>query len=189
MSRTRPDPAELRELCLLSRGDRVRVVCSGPGDDVPLVLALGPDGAADSAWTRALRGACPEAWCVAGVDLPLCGARHSDKLSRAAFDPADPLAARLRPDLERQTATDLECVRDALGSGRPLALAASGIGAELGLAWCALRDDLRAAAIVAPEPARARSALGPRGHAARVWSGDEAPPVEALVELLRRGLG
>ena len=73
---------------------------------------------------------------LAFIDLPLCGARASEKLGDILFDPAHPLAPRLRPDLLAQLGADLELVRAHLLAhhdvkGASVALLAWGLGAEL----------------------------------------------------------
>ena len=67
---------------------------------------------------------------------PLCGSRRSDKLSALALDPSQPLAARLRADLETQTAADLAQVVALLRADPDLdpariSLVAVGLGARL----------------------------------------------------------
>lgn len=95
---------------LSSRGDLVRGRLFGADSrgKRPLVLFASEDGSTYSPSVVATARAW-SAWCVlASIDLPLCGARRSEKLSQAVFDAASPLAARLRGDLESQLASDLE---------------------------------------------------------------------------------
>jgi hypothetical protein len=99
----------------LSRGDRVRArLAHAEGSDRPLVLL----GAADGDGASPFAAAALEAWSpwasVCALDLPLCGARSSDKLTPAAFEAGTPLAERLRPDLEAQLASDCTRALDAL---------------------------------------------------------------------------
>jgi hypothetical protein len=92
-----------------SRGDLVhgRLRRHPRAAERALALVLSPDGAADHPVVERVFAALAELASVASIDLPLCGARHSDKLTEIAFDDSDPVAARLRPDLERQLEADL----------------------------------------------------------------------------------
>jgi hypothetical protein len=101
---------------LVSRGDRVHGRVRPHPADGPsqAVLALAPDGAADHPLIERVFQELGAVASVASIDLPLCGARHSDKLSEVAFDERDPVAARLRPDLEQQLAADLAATLDYL---------------------------------------------------------------------------
>jgi len=90
---------------LLSRGDRVRgqlAKPTAPGPH-PVVIALGPDGAAAGPFVEAARAACSSRTALVSFDLPLCGARASGKMSPQALE-------RLRPDLEAQTRADLDAL-------------------------------------------------------------------------------
>ncbi len=94
---------------LLSRGDRVHgctVRPTGRGPH-PVILLAGPDGCASSAFVES----AASAWCAHAAlvtfDLPLCGARKSDKLSALALGTTTALAKRLRPEIEAQVAADL----------------------------------------------------------------------------------
>ena len=131
-----------KSFSLISRGDRVRGVACGPGGpgQHPLVVLAPPDGRAEGAAAHAVL----EAWSgwawVAAVDLPLCGARSSDKLSLDALDGDPSLAGKLRGDLEAQLANDLmrtfEFLTDALPiDAQRAGLAAAGRGAELALGF------------------------------------------------------
>jgi hypothetical protein len=100
-----------------SSGDRVRVRLQLPDSPGlrPLVLWLGSDGSAEAPELAAL-GADWD-WCaLASLDLPLCGARASEKLSIAAFDPAHALHAALSGDAVAQLEGDLERVLETLAA-------------------------------------------------------------------------
>ena len=122
---------------VLSRGDRLhgRTYRPAEGDPVAAVILCTPDGtAADELVLRARSIWAGRA--VAVFDLVLCGSRRSDKLSAQVFDPAQPLAARLRADLAAQTAADLAAVATLLRAdpaldAAQLSLVAVGRGAAL----------------------------------------------------------
>jgi len=96
----------LRGFVLSSRGDRVRGCWTEPEGGRPLAIVAGPEGRADDDLVKTVLDAWP--WdTVVGFDLPLCGGRHSDKLSQTALDPGEQMAERLRPDLEIQIACDV----------------------------------------------------------------------------------
>ena len=121
-----------------SRGDRVRTRLAlplGTGPH-PVVIYLPADGDAGSADANQAVARFGTVAAVACLDLPLCGSRHSEKLSDRAFDPADPLHARLYPDAEMQLAGDLDAVLSRLAGFAELdlehtALVALGRGAAL----------------------------------------------------------
>lgn len=126
-----------RVLRFLSRGDWVRLRLLGPtrAHGVPLLLIGTQDGdAAGSCAERALATWSHRA-LVAVVDLPLCGARRSDKLDPRTH------GELLRRDLEEQLAADLagalDLLEDALGHGRrPVAYVGLGLGAEFAAPFC-----------------------------------------------------
>ncbi len=134
-----PDPAPL---LLLPRADAPE-----------LLLSL---EAAASAW--AARGAA-----VALVDLPLCGARRSAKLSRLLAEgltqrSRDPELAILLEEFFRQSASEQSRALDSLASWPELDVRRSAaIGFELGAlvvaAWCAAEPRLRAVALGSHAPA------------------------------------
>ncbi len=177
------------DFTLLSRGDRVSGTVYHPGSPtLPLVLACAPDGCSRSAWVDALVLACADFALVASIDLPLCGARTSEKLSEPALDPGHPLAARLRDELQAQTLADLRATLRALLDTtelRPskLALAAAGIGADLALGFCRDAKDLAAIALAVPRDPGARQLADP--DRVRVLDTTETEPV---VEFLRSRL-
>jgi hypothetical protein len=184
-----------REISLLSRGDRVRLLLSpSASSPAPLVLLAGPDGSAQSDWGDGVRASLDPAWVVASIDLPLCGARHSDKLSATAFDPGDPLAQRIRADLEEQVAVDLERALRVLGSRDDIdvtrvAFFASGRGAELSLGFCARRPALRGIALATDAPTKARSLVGAQESALVLDAADtSANALGAVVDFLRERL-
>ena len=95
-----------------SLGDRVRTRLALPAGTGPhaLVIYLPADGDAAGADANQAVARFRTLAAVACLDLPLCGSRHSEKLSDRVFDPADPLHARLYPDAERQLAADIDAV-------------------------------------------------------------------------------
>jgi dienelactone hydrolase len=120
-----------------SRGDRVHghTWKPGRGGPHPVVILLTPDGVGSGAAIERARAAWSARAALASFDLPLCGARKSDKLSAEALDPSHPLAARLRGDLEAQTSADLEQVVKQLQGdpeldARRISLVAAGLGAR-----------------------------------------------------------
>ena len=129
---------------LLSRGDRVHGRTWKPPrrERLPVVVLCTADGRAGGDWVERARAAWSPRAAVASFDLVLCGARHSDKLSSEALDPSHPMAARLRPDLEAQTAADLEQVVARLRADPDLdparvSLVAVGVGARLARGFAA----------------------------------------------------
>jgi pimeloyl-ACP methyl ester carboxylesterase len=119
------------------------------------VILCTPDGRSDGELVERARAAWSARAALATFDLPLCGARHSDKLSASALDPSHPLAARLRVDLEAQTAADLERVIALLRSDRDLdpervSLVGVGLGARFARAFAAGSQRL-GAIVLAPE--------------------------------------
>jgi hypothetical protein len=139
------------QFSLLSRGDRVRGRVAGhlAGEARPLVIVCGPDGAASGE----LVDTCLVGWSgwavVASIDLPLCGARRSEKLSEDAFDPTSSLSARLARDIRRQVASDLDSARAWLIAHvsidrERLAVAGFGLGSRLVRSYCERSRDLAA---------------------------------------------
>ena len=143
---------------LLSRGDRVRGRLAKPqrSGPHPLILISGPDGCARSPSVDAAI-ACWSTWAVvAAIDLPLCGARRSDKLSLPDLERDDSVVARVRADLERQVESDLERTLALLG-GASQGLFGAGLGAELALPFCRNKPaQLHAIALAPASPARKR---------------------------------
>ena len=134
----------------LSRGERLHGWTFRParGERPAAVLLCTPDGAA--AHELALRArAAWQGHAVAVFDLVLCGSRRSDKLSAQVFDPAAPLAARLRADLA--TATALLRADPALDAAR-LSLVGVGLGAVLAREFGAADHGL-AAVVLEPDAA------------------------------------
>jgi hypothetical protein len=136
---------------LISRGDLVRGRVAGhqPGEARPLGIVCGPDGAAAGEQVDACLAAWSRWAVVASIDLPLCGARRSEKLSELAFDPASKLSARLAGDIRRQVASDLEAARAWLSAHAPvdrerIALAGFGLGSRLVRSYCERSRDLAA---------------------------------------------
>lgn len=134
---TRREGAKTR-WSLLSRGDRVHgylIRPAHPGPH-PVLLLAGPDGCASSALAESAALACSATAALISFDLPLCGARRSDKLSALALDPGTPLAVRLRPELEQQVAADLAAVLALVAADPELdasrvTFVGVGLGAEL----------------------------------------------------------
>lgn len=144
----------------LSRGDRVCGIwrdVADPSRPVPVVLVCGARGAAHSDDVeRAL--ASVHDWAAAGaIDLPLCGARHSEKLSAGALEPGHPLCEALESDLERQVAADLRgaltilCQRRGTKDART-GLVAFGAAARLVRGFCQSSPLLTAHLLMADEP-------------------------------------
>jgi hypothetical protein len=183
------------EVSLLSRGDRVRArVARAASARAPVILIGAPDGSAAAPFSDAALGAWSSFATVAALDLPLCGARKSDKLSADAFRPGAALAERLRPELELQLGSDLARLLDWLTSDA---------GGETAAAWLALglaarleprpADPRLRAWLRAAEPGRALAIE--RSAAAGVAPGPvladfEPSPrnLDALAEILKRVL-
>jgi dienelactone hydrolase len=136
---------------LLSRGDRVPGHTWKParGGPHPVVILCTPDGVGGGEAIERARAALSGKAALASFDLTLCGARKSDKLSAQALDPTHPLSARLRPDLEAQTAADLEQVVKHLRAdpdldGKRISLVAAGIGAGFARGYASGKHGLAA---------------------------------------------
>ena len=173
----------------VSRGDRVllRLLAPAGATGLPLLLLGTPDGDASGAdaeralatWSRSAR--------VAVIDLPLCGARRSDKL-----DPRN-LPDRLRGDLEDQLACDLggalDLIDRALGNDGPVAYVGLGLGAELAASFCEAEPRLDGF-LLASDSGHAllvsRTPDGDRVETERLASLD---PTDGLLERIRRLLG
>jgi hypothetical protein len=155
---------------VLSRGDRVRGRTWKPAGRgrAPVAILCSPDGPWQAELLLRARSAWP-ALALATFDLVLCGARRSDKLSAQALDPRQPLALRLRDELEAQTAADLAAVCALLRADRSLdparvSLVAVGLAAELARAFAEGEHGLHALALeksAAPSDAWLRE-LAPR---------------------------
>jgi dienelactone hydrolase len=143
----------------LSRGDRVHGRTWKParrGRHSVVILCTG-DGVGSGELVERARAAWSGRAALATFDLALCGSRRSDKLSALALDPSQSLAARLRADLETQTAADLEQVVALLRADPDLeparvSLVAVGIGARLARAFATGEHGL-AAVELAPSDA------------------------------------
>jgi dienelactone hydrolase len=129
---------------VLSRGDRVHGRTWKPArrGRHPVVILCTPDGVGRGELVERARAAWSARAALATFDLALCGSRRSDKLSALALDPSHPLAARLRADLELQTAADLTQVVALLRADPDLdparmSLVAAGLGARLARAFAA----------------------------------------------------
>lgn len=107
----RRDGAE-RSWSLLARGDRVRgrIVAPAGAGPHPVVVLASPDGCAQGPFVESALAALAGRRALVVFDLPLCGSRKSDKLSAFALDPDQPLARRLRADLDAQVEADLAAV-------------------------------------------------------------------------------
>ena len=177
------------EFTLLSRGDRVRGRCaSEPSPERALLLLAAADGCADSPLVERLQGEFSGWLCVAGLDLPLCGSRRSDKLSAEALDSGSPATARLRAELEAQVASDLSLsmaslLRRARLEPRRGAFLGVGLGAELAVGYCARAAPLGALALAAGSGTLPRSVFAglPEGLA-RVFETPEEPPGRAWLD-------
>ncbi|HKC51159.1 MAG TPA: hypothetical protein VKF60_10230 [Myxococcota bacterium] len=144
---------------LLSRGDRVHGRTWKPArrGRHPVVILCTGDGVGSGELVERARAAWSARAALATFDLALCGSRRSDKLSALALDPSQPLASRLRADLETQTSADLEQVVALLRADPDLdparvSLVAVGLGARLARAFAAGAHGL-AAVELAPSDA------------------------------------
>ncbi|MFI5314234.1 MAG: hypothetical protein ACHQ6T_00905 [Myxococcota bacterium] len=142
---------------VLSRGDRVRGRLWKPPRRGPHAVAIlcSADGCSGGPLVERARAAWTSRAALATFDLPLCGARRSDKLSASALDPSHPHSARLRADLEAQTAADLEQVvallrRDPDLDPARMSLIGVGLGARLASGFAAAAHGL-ASVLLAPE--------------------------------------
>jgi len=196
---------------LSSRGDRVPGRLWQPGTGAaphPLILVAHDAGASKepdrpAAWSPWLRAGA----AVAAIDLPLHGERASAKLSRHLLDGLDPAAQRsgaappehrgLWEEFARQAAWDLRRTLDAL-SGRPevdtdrCAFAGFGLGAMVGVLFCAADPRPRAVALAGAgggfgppsvDPCRHVGAIAPRPALFVHAAGDEALPRSAAEAL------
>lgn len=100
-------------------GDLLRVQLRSQGQDAssparPLVVVYATDGDCSSRELTVVLDAL-EPWCtVAAPDLPLCGARSSDKLTAAAYDSKHALTDALLSDVRLQLQDDLRVLIDSL---------------------------------------------------------------------------
>lgn len=144
----------------LSRGDRLHGRTWKPArrGRHPVVILCTGDGVGSGELVERARAAWSAHAALATFDLALCGSRRSDKLSALALDPSHPLAARLRADLEAQTAADLEQVVALLRADPDLdparvSLVAVGLGARLARAFAAGPHGLAAVELAPPDAA------------------------------------
>jgi dienelactone hydrolase len=134
---------------------------SGAGPH-PVVVLVGPDGAAQGPFVEAALSALLPRSAVVVFDLPLCGSRRSDKLTALALDPRQKLGRRLRADLEAQLDADLAAVL-ALVAAEPdldatrVTFAGVGLGAKL------------AGPAATRAKGFARVALAPGGRSPAAW--------------------
>ncbi len=159
---------------LLSRGDRVygRAILPAKPGPHPVIVLAPADGCASSELCARAAALWVARAALIAFDLPLCGARRSDKLTALALDPTLPIARRLRPDLEAQVAADLEAILAWIAAHPELdrarvTLAGVGLGAELARPF-------------ADRPA-------PVAHVA--LTKDDPPPATWLREVLERAAG
>lgn len=187
------------EVSFLSRGDRVRGrVRTHAAPRAPLVLLGPPDGAAWGAYADAALRAWSAWGSIATFDLPLCGARRSDKLSAIAFDPEAELAAAIHGDLEAQLESDLALALDWLARELPspaprTAFVGLGKSAALARTFCE-RESRLDTALLAIEPQHAlvltRSADGDRVFERTLPSFEpRASALESVARLVRAALG
>ncbi len=173
----------------VSRGDRVllRLLAPAEAQGLPLVLLGTSDGDASGAGAERALATWSGSARVAVIDLPLCGARRSDKL-----DPRN-LPDRLRGDLEDQLACDLGGALDllgrALGIDGPIAYVGLGLGAELAVLFCEAEPRLDGF-LLASDSGRAllvsRTVDGDRVETEQLASLD---PTDSLLERIHRLLG
>jgi len=109
-----------RHLELKPAGDRLRVRLRHLDAEAagPLVIVYASDGDSENAELDEVFDQLSP-WCtIAAPDLPLCGARSSDKLSAAAFDPQHALSNTLLSDIRLQLRDDLKLLLAALAEPR-----------------------------------------------------------------------
>ena len=189
---------ECTRFTLLSRGDRVHGRLARPRDPAarPLIVIATSDGRADGPAARAVLAAWSEWAAVAALDLPLCGARRSEKLSIASLEAGDALAEQLRADLRVQVTADLSrsfaFLHSALGSKpEQSGLACSGIGADLARDFCTADPEI-AALLLSPhstgDTEQLETGLGER---LAIIPGEPPDPewLRAAGEFLARRLG
>jgi len=214
LSEARSDPdagGRTRRFELSSRGDRVPGRLWQPATGTaphPLILvAHGAGGSKEperpGAWAPWLRAGA----AVAAIDLPLHGERTSAKLSQHLLDGLDPKAERagaappehggLWEELARQAALDLQRTLDALSARAELdaercAFAGFGLGAMVGVLFCAADPRPRAVALAGagggfgPEsvdPCRHVGAIAPRPALFVNAAGDDRLPRSAAEAL------
>lgn len=144
----------------LSAGDRLAIRVAEPAGEAGRcgIVVLASDGCVNGPDADRVVAAWSGWATVAVLELPLCGARASDKLTIAAFAEADPLAARLEGDLAAQLASDLgvalqtlverhavapeRCALVALGRGARLAQTLPDAGARFAAVVIGLGDRL-----------------------------------------------
>lgn len=133
-----PSASEGLPFSFQSLGDRVRgrLFPSRTGGAQRLVLVAGPSGRAADDWTDAAARAWSDWACVASIDLPLCGARESEKLSGLVRGETTAKTERLQNELRAQTRHDLaraaELISTRHESAEGFAFVGVGIGARLG---------------------------------------------------------
>ena len=85
---------------------------------IPLVVVYASDGSCGNAELEPVLNAL-SSWCAAATpDLPLCGARASDKLTAAAYDPQHVLSKSLLGDVRLQLRDDLRALVEHLAETR-----------------------------------------------------------------------
>ncbi len=178
-----PDGAE-SGFTLISRGDRVRGRLARPKGSAPhpLILVAAPDGCAKHASVDALIAAWSSWAAVAAIDLPLCGARRSDKLSLSSFEKGDSIATRIRRDVEIQVESDLERTFAFLGAERA-AFFGSGLGADLAIPFCRNASGLLAIALAPTSLLDVPLGDGRRTCSSQIFAPN--PPPEEVAEFLK----
>jgi hypothetical protein len=126
-----------------SRGDLVSGRALRPlgAERVPLALLSGPEGSARSPWFDAAARSWGSWLALASVDMPLCGSRSSEKLSKPALGSAGRLAEAFRSELEAQALNDLARALSVLRAEpwlepEQIAFVGLGLGARLGVGFC-----------------------------------------------------
>jgi hypothetical protein len=147
-----------------------------------LILVVAPDGCAEHSTVDTLIAAWSSWAAVAAIDLPLCGARRSDKLSLSSFEKDESIAARIRHDVETQIESDLERTFAFLGAERS-AFFGAGLGADLAIPFCRNASGLLAIALAPTSPLDVPLGEGTRTYTSQIFAPNPGP--EELAEFLK----